>query len=132
MLVSRNINKVCSRGVLDQVVATRDETARNVRGVESVFPRNNSFSSIYVFATSFSNEDVAPPPLMCHIAVNGEKGNISLTTITVDATAIISSRIVGDSAVSEDERSCIIIDATAALAARSTTKCAIARDSAVG
>src|SRR5947199_10076922 len=69
---------------------------------------------------------------MCLIAVNGAKGDISLTTITEDATAIISSRIVGDSAVSEDERSCIIIDATTALAARSATICAIARDSAVG
>src|SRR5205823_14416332 len=86
-----------TRKVLDQIVAIRDERPRNVWMYGSTISGDDTVS--YRYALTICNGDVAPPTLMCRIAVNGTKGDIYLTIKTEDATTIIRSRIAGDSAV---------------------------------
>src|SRR5712692_2283708 len=116
-----------TRKVLDQIVAIRDERPRNVWMYGSTISDDDTVSYRYALTTGLCNGDVAPPTLTCCIAVNGAKGDISLTTRTEDATTLISSRIAGNSAVGEDECSLKIINAAAAHA----TSCSIAGNSTI-
>src|SRR6266702_1755982 len=129
MLVSLSIDKVCPRGVLDQVVATRGETARNVRVVESSVPSNNTIAHLHAITALICGSRRYTPSLMRHIAIDGAEGNSNLTSATEDTTPIISSLIVGDSTVSEREPASLIIDAPTT--ARASSGCTVTRDSTV-
>ncbi len=128
MLVSLSIDKVCSYGVLDQVVATGGETARNVRVVESSVPSNNTVPNYHTITALYCGSRRYAPSLMRCIAIDGAEGNSNLTSTTEDATSIRSSRIARDSAVSERELA-VIEDATTTV--RTSGGGAVTRDSTV-
>src|SRR6266568_2632303 len=130
MLVSLSIDKVCPRGVLDQVVATRGETARNVRVVESSVPSNNTIAHLHAITALICGSRRYTPSLMRHIAIDGAEGNSNLTSATEDTTPIISSLIVGDSTVSEREPASLK-DASATDTSRAATRNTIVRDDSV-
>src|SRR6266446_9966263 len=132
MLIKRNIDKVCSCGVSDQVVATRGERTHNVRVIGSSVPSNNTVAHCHaITALLCSSCGYATPSLLCPIAIDGAEGNSNLTSLTEDASPIRSSRIARDSTVSKGEHTSLIIDATTTGAARASNGCTVTRDSTV-
>src|SRR5207244_2818327 len=94
------IVKRCSRGILNQVVAIRDEGSRNVWADLSVIASNNTVSQRYLAGLLLVTASNCNPAATCRvIAVNGTKGDAPLTLKEEEAATIGAPCVARDYAV---------------------------------